>query len=69
MMKKKESKHRIVLHVKKNSNEKQSNQVVIETERKHLVEFSSLKNLLLLQICILILVTGFRDTYYLFRKA
>ena len=26
-------------HVTKNSNEKQSNQVVIETERKHLVEF------------------------------
>ena len=38
-MKEKKLKLRIVLYVTKNPNEKQSNQVVIETERKHLVEF------------------------------
>ena len=37
--KEKKLKLRIVLYVTKNSNEKQSNQVVIEIERKHLVEF------------------------------
>ena len=39
LTKEKKLKLRIVLYVTKNSNEKQSNQVVIETERKHLVEF------------------------------
>ena len=43
----------------KNSSEKLSNQVVIETERRHLVEFGTLKNLLHLKICILIFVNGF----------
>ena len=43
----------------KNSSEKLSNQVVIETERRHLVEFGTLKNLLRLKICILIFVNGF----------
>ena len=39
VMKEKKLKLRIVLYVTENSNEKQSNQVVIETERKQLVEF------------------------------
>ena len=42
----------------KNSSDKLSNQVVIKTERRHLVEFGTLKNLLHLKICILILVSG-----------
>ena len=39
MTKEKMLKLRIVLHVIRNSDEKQSNQVAIETERKHLVGF------------------------------
>ena len=39
VMKEKKLKLRIVLYVTENSNKKQSNQVVIETERKQLVEF------------------------------
>ena len=37
--KEKKSKLKIVLYVTKISNEKRSNQVVIETERRHLAEF------------------------------
>ena len=43
VMKEKKLKLRTVLYVTKNSNEKQSNQIVSETERKHLVEFRTLK--------------------------
>ena len=42
-MKKKKLKLRTDLYVTKNSNEKQSNQILSETERKHLVEFCTLK--------------------------
>ena len=59
---------RIVLCVTKNQLRNKATKFAIEDEKKTLVEFWKLKNLLHLYFCIMILVSGFRGTHYLFRK-